>query len=179
MHKKIAAGGAALLVCIGLAARPAAAQDTGLVPVRAKIGVLLPRSSAKEYSGSTHFDVEADVRIPNLGQGNTFVTAGYSEGSRSGRKLRMIPVTLTRLFGAPNPVAGTTGNVYFGVGAGPYFVRARGGGVSDSSTKLGGFGLVGYQFPNKYFVEAKYHAVAGKVGGVRPNGLALLIGRTF
>lgn len=159
--------------------RPAVAQVTGLIPLRAKIGVLMPRSSAKDFAGSTHLNGEVDVRIPHLGAGETFLTAGYSEGSRNGRKLRMIPVTLTRLFGPPNPLAGATGNVYFGAGAGPYFVRARGGGVSDSATKLGGFGLLGYQFPNKFFVEAKYHLVSGKVAGVRPNGLALLVGRSF
>jgi hypothetical protein len=161
------------------AARPAAAQSTGLVPLRVKVGVLLPQGGARDFAGSTHFDGEVDVRIPGLGAGNTYVTAGYSDGSKSGRHLRMIPLTISRLYGAPNPAAGVTGNVYFGVGAGAYFLRASGGGVSDSATRLGGFGVVGYQFPSRYFLEAKYHLVAGKVAGVRPNGLALMIGRTF
>jgi hypothetical protein len=116
--------------------------------------------------------------LPNFGAGKYIFTAGYSQGSGDGGKLRVIPVTVARVFGPPNPLAGVTGNVYFGVGAGAYFLKASAGGESESKTTLGGFGVIGYQFPNPYFIEAKYH-VAGSVNGISPNGLAILVGRHF
>lgn len=152
--------------------QPAHAQDTGLVPLRLKIGAYAPKD------GGTPLDAEADVRLPVPGLGNTFVTAGYSQGSKNGRRLRVIPLTITRLFAPINPAKGITGNPYFGLGAGAYLLRASGGGNSESNTTIGGFALAGYQFPNPYFVEAKYH-VAGKVGGLSPNGFALMLGRRF
>ncbi|MBV9865857.1 MAG: hypothetical protein JO316_10925 [Abitibacteriaceae bacterium] len=159
--------------------KPALAQSTGPVPVRVKLGVLLPaQSTTKNFAGSTQFNAEADVAIPSLGAGRTLVGLGYSQGSKNGGKLRSIPLTVTRLFSPPNPVAGVTGNVYFGLGAGAYFLRASGPGGSASKTRPGAFGVVGYQFPNPFFVEAKYHIV-GKVVGVSPTGLSLMIGRRF
>jgi hypothetical protein len=56
-------------------------------------------------------------------------------------------------------VSALTGNVYFGAGLGAYFVKADNGVTSDSSVKPGGFAVAGYQLPNPYFVEAKYHLV--------------------
>ncbi len=83
-----------------------------------------------------------------------------------------------RLFSPPNPARGVTGNVYFGAGLGAYFLKATAPGVSESKTRPGLFGVVGYQFPNPFFLEAKYH-LTGKVAGVSANGLALMVGRHF
>jgi len=163
----------------GLAASPATAQGTGIVPVRVKLGVLLPQDNdTKDFAGSTHLNGEVDVSLPNFGQGKYIFTAGYSQGSRDGGKLRVIPLTVARVFGPPNPLSGIIGNVYFGVGAGAYLLKASSAGDSESKTTIGGFGVIGYQFPNPYFVEAKYH-VAGSVRGISPNGLAILVGRHF
>ena len=161
-------------------AQPAAAQGTGLIPLRAKVGVTLNQSSTtKNFSGSTGLTGEVDVNVPWLGMSNVMFSAGYQQSSRSGRELRVIPLTLGKTFGPPNPLSGVTGNVYFGAGVGAYLLRASGGGVSDSATKPGAFGMVGYQFPNPYFVEAKYHLIGGKVGGIRANNLAVMVGRHF
>jgi hypothetical protein len=158
---------------------PAAhSQSTGLIPVRAKVGAFLPQSSGKDFAGSTNFIVEGDVAIPNLSAGKIFVSAGYSQGSNNGNKMRVIPITIGRYFAAPNPLASVTGNVYGGLGAGAYLVRASTPVSSESKTTIGGFGVVGYQFPSKFFVEAKYH-IAGKVNGARPSGLAIMVGRSF
>lgn len=160
--------------------QPAYAQGTGLIPLRAKVGVTLAQSSAtRNFSGRTGLAGEVDVRVPWLGTSNVMFSAGYQQSSRNGRRLRVIPLTLSKTFGPPNPAARVTGNVYAGVGVGAYLLRASGGGVSDSGTKVGGFGMVGYQFPNPYFVEAKYHLIGGKVGGVRANNLAVMVGRHF
>lgn len=159
--------------------RPAAAQDTGLLPVRVKVGVFRPTSgTTRNFAGSTNFDGEVDAALPGMGGGKTLIGAGYSQGSRNGGKLRVIPITVARMFAPPNPVAGATGNVYFGVGAGPYFVKASAGGAAQSKTTLGAFGMAGYQFPGPFFVEAKYHVV-GKVAGLSPGGLAIMVGRRF
>lgn len=163
---------------VASAGQSACAQGTGAIPVRAKIGAFLPGGDAKDFAGSTHLSGEVDVAIPALGAGRTFVTAGYYSGSEDGRRLRMIPVTVGRLFSPPNPAGRVTGNVYFGLGVGAYFLRTSGGGRSDSKTAPGGFGMVGYQFPNPFFIEAKYH-VAGSIRGISPNGLAILVGRRF
>ena len=175
--KAIAAAIAATLT-LG-ASHLAHAQDTGLIPVRAKLGVVLPSSGfTRDTTGSTHLGGEVDVALPRLFGGRYMVSAGFFQGSDGGNKLRMIPVTLGRYFQPPNPVGSLTGNVYAGAGVGPYFVNGRVGGVSDSKVTIGGFGSVGYQFPNPYFIEAKYHLV-GKVNGLRPGGLAVMVGRHF
>ena len=171
-----------LVIAIGgcVVVKPAAAQGTGLLPVRAKVGVFLPQGDAKDFAGSTHFNGEVDVTVPLplFGAGRTVVTAGIYQGSDDGRKLRMIPVTIGKVFAPPNPAGRITGNVYFGAGVGAYFLRASGDGDSESKTRPGAYAAAGYQFPNEFFVEAKYHVV-GSVGGVSPRGLALMLGRQF
>ena len=183
MNHSLAASTALCTIALGAslsAVSPAQAQDTStLFPVRAKIGVLMPSDkNTRNFSGSTQFNIEADLALPNLGQGKYFVSAGYSQGSRSGNKLRVIPVTIGRMFSPLNPAKSITGNLYFGAGVGPYFLRASNGVASASKTTVGGYGVVGYQLPNPYFVEAKYH-LAGKVAGINPSGLAVMVGRRF
>ena len=176
--KGIAAFATAAASCV-VAPRPATAQDTGIVPIRVKVGVLLPSDSdTKDATGSTHLNGEVDLSLPNFGAGKYIFTAGYAQGSRDGNKLRVIPITVARVFGPPNPLRGVTGNVYFGVGAGAYLLKASAVGQSESKTTFGGFGMIGYQFPNPYFIEAKYH-VAGSVNSISPNGVAILVGRHF
>lgn len=168
-----------LAAAFGLAMPLAQAQTTGLVPVRAKIGALLPaQSEARDNAGSLVPAAEVDVRIPRI-LGADFVSVGIQTRSNDGGRLRVVPVTVSRTFQPPNPVGRITGSPYFGVGAGAYFLNGRSGGESDSKVAPGAFGQVGYQFPNKLFVEAKYQIVAGKVAGLRPNGLVLALGRSF
>jgi len=160
------------------AANPAQAQLSLLPKIRAKVGVYQPTGDTKDFSGNTHLAGEVDLGLPFLS--GTYLSAGYSKGSDAGRDLRVIPITLSKVFSPPNPAQRLTGNVYFGVGAGAYFLRASDSalGVSQSKTVPGAFGVVGYQFPNPFFVEAKYR-VTGSVSGVNANGLTLMVGRNF
>ncbi len=162
-----------------LAAPSAHAQTTGLVPVRVKIGALLPSQSAtRDNAGSLVPAAEVDIRIPRI-LGADFVSLGIQTRSNNGGRLRVVPITLSRTFQPGNPLGAITGSPYFGVGAGAYLLNARSSGDSTSKVAPGGFGQVGYQFPNKFFVEAKYQLVAGKAAGLRPNGLLLSIGKAF
>ncbi len=172
------AGGA-----MAAAPKPAAAQLGSIIPIRVKAGIFTPQDKdTRNAAGSTVFNAEIDLTVPSPGAGQTIFTAGYAEGSKSGRRFRMIPLTVSQVFSPPNPAAGLTGNVYFGVGAGVYLLRASGGGGtatgSREKTTFGGFAVVGYLFPQTYFIEGKYH-VAGDVDGLSPNGLAILLGRRF
>ncbi len=161
------------------ALQPVQAQSTGLIPVRAKLGAIYPTDGdTRDLAGSTHIGGEVDVALPKLFGGKYLISAGYFQGSDNGNSLRMIPLTIGRYIQPPNPVGALTGNVYFGAGLGAYLVRGKVAGVSESKTTIGGYGSVGYQFPNPYFVEAKYHLV-GKVNGLRPGGLAITVGRHF
>ena len=66
------------------------------------------------------------------------------------------------------------------MGIGAYFLQGDDGiGSSESKTTFGGFAQAGYQFPNPYFVEAKYQLVAEKADGLSANGLMLFVGRRF
>lgn len=159
----------ALLALGALNCAPRSAQAQ--LALRGKLGAYLPRD---RDTSRTAFLGEADAILPNFGAGRYVVSAGYIQGGG----LRIVPLTIGRYFSPPNPLGSITGNVYAGVGLGPYFVRASSNGDSQSKTTLGGYAVVGYQLPNPYFVEAKYHLV-GKVGGVRPSGLALAVGRRF
>lgn len=177
---RVFALGVLTLGALALAPRPALAQSTGIVPVRVKIGALLPaQSEARDNAGSLVPAAEVDIRIPRI-LGADFVSVGIQSRSNNGGRLRVVPITISRTFQPPNPVGAVTGSPYFGVGAGAYFLNGRsGGGQSDSKIAPGAFGQAGYQFPNKFFIEAKYQIVAGKVAGLRPNGLVLSIGRSF
>jgi len=156
------------------------AQSTGLLPVRVKIGALLPsQGAAKDNAGSVVPAAEVDVRIPSF-LGGSFATIGYQERSKSGGRLRVIPLTISRTFSPPNPAGRLTGNVYAGLGAGAYLLEGRGiGGNSINRTTLGGFAQIGYQTPSKFFIEAKYQLTAQRAGGLSPNGLLLFVGRSF
>jgi hypothetical protein len=156
---------------------PAAqAQSTGLIPVRVKVSLAEPASSS--VAGHNNLGVEADVGLPKTGDGKTFVSVGYTSGSNNGNNMKVVPVTVGRYFSPPNPAAKATGNVYVGAGAGPYFVHINRDGDSSNKVAVGGYGVVGYQLPNKYFIEAKY-AVTTKVRGADAGGLMLSIGRSF
>ena len=161
-------------------ARASYAQGTGLLPLRVKIGAVLPtQSQTKDRAGDIIPAAELDLRIPRLfsgGKGGTYASIGYQD--RGG--LRTVPLTLSRTFSPVNPLKVATGNPYFGLGAGVYFLQGDDGvGRSQSKTTFGGFAQVGYQFPNPYFVEAKYQLTASKADGLSPNGLVLFVGRKF
>ena len=159
-----------------LPAPAARAQSTGILPLRVKVGALFPtNTNTKDRAGSVIPAAELDLRIPRF-LGGSFASIGYQD--RGG--LRTIPLTISRTFGPANPLQAVTGNVYFGLGAGVYFLNGDDGiGSSNSKTTVGGFGQIGYQFPNPYFVEAKYQAVIGKADGLTPNGLVVFVGRRF
>jgi hypothetical protein len=169
---------AAASVFIAAGPQPAKAQET-VLPIRLKLGVLLPTDSdVRDLVGNPIFSGEVQVDLPSLGQGRSAVSLGYLERGSHGNSFRAIPLTLTRFFSPPNPLAGTTGNLYFGGGVGVYFLH-RGGDGSANATKFGIHGVVGYQFPNPWFVEGKYHLVSGGVNGLSPNGLDIYVGRKF
>ncbi|BCM93201.1 hypothetical protein IAD21_05089 [Abditibacteriota bacterium] len=180
MNRSIFAAGAALALAAAATPRAAHAQSTGLVPVRLKVGALLPtQSAAKDLAGSIVPAAEVDVRIPSF-LGGSYATIGYQERGRNGGKLRTVPITISRTFSPPNPAGAVTGNVYFGVGAGAYLLNGRSSvGNSQSRATLGGFAQIGYQTPSKFFVEAKYQVTAQKAAGLSPNGVLLFVGTTF
>lgn len=164
---------------LALLAPVAQAQTTGIVPLRVKIGALLPsQSEARDNAGSAVPLAEVDIRIPRI-LGADFVSLGIQTRSNNGGRLHVVPVTISRTFQPPNPVGKITGSPYFGVGAGAYFLQAKNNGDSSSKVAPGAFGQIGYQFPSKLFVEAKYQIVAGKAAGLRPNGIILALGRAF
>ena len=167
---------AAIAVAALLPARAARAQDTGLLPLRVKVGALFPTESrTKDRAGSVAPAAELDVRIPRL-FGGSFASIGYQD--RGG--LRTVPITISRTFGPKNILKPVTGNPYFGLGAGVYLLNGDDGiGRSQSKTTVGGFAQAGYQFPNPYFIEAKYQLVAQKADGLSANGLLLFVGRRF
>jgi len=180
MNRSLFAAGALLALVAAATPRAAQAQSTGILPVRVKIGALLPsQSSAKTYAGSVVPAAEVDVRIPKF-LGGSYATIGYQERGRNGGKLRVVPITISRTFSPNNPAGIVTGNVYFGVGAGAYLLNGEGAtGNSVSRTTLGGFAQIGYQSPAKFFVEAKYQITAQRAAGLSPNGVLVFVGTTF
>lgn len=171
--------GAVILAFPALTPRAAHAQTTGLVPLRVKIGALLPsQNAARDAAGSVVPAAEVDIRIPRF-LGGSFFSLGIQNRSGDEGKLRVIPLTISRTFQPPNPVGRVTGTPYFGVGAGAYLLEARSIQGSKSKTTLGGFAQVGYQLPSKFFVEAKYQLTAGKAAGLSANGLMFFVGRAF
>ncbi len=170
----------ALALSFALVAPSAHAQSTGILPLRVKVGALLPtQSAARTLAGSIVPAAEVDVRIPSF-LGGSFASLGIQQGRKNGGRLRVIPLTISRTFSPPNPAGAVTGNVYGGLGAGLYFLNGRNAlSTSVSRTTLGGFAQIGYQTPSKFFIEAKYQLTAQRAAGLSPNGLLLFVGRSF
>ena len=148
----------AVAVCAAalIPARAAKAQGTGLLPVRVKIGAVLPtQSETKDRAGDIIPAAELDLRIPRLfsgGKGSTYASIGYQD--RGG--LRTIPITLSRTFSPVNPLKVATGNAYFGLGAGVYLLNGDDNiGRSQSKTTFGGFAQAGYQFSQSLFYRSQ------------------------
>ena len=185
----------AVMAVLTVAPHVAQAQVSHIIPIRLKLGVLLPNDrDTKNLAGNTHLSGEIDVSLPSSGGGQqSLISVGYSRGSRHGGTYTVIPVSLTKISSPGNPAKGLTGNVYYGAGFGLYFVRASGltqyfpGGengegaslrvYSKSRTLFGTSLVAGYQTPFSFFVEAKYHVVIGTIDGYSPNGLSVFIGR--
>jgi hypothetical protein len=85
---------AALLLASAAGSQAVQAQSTGIIPVRGKIGAYFPQGTGKNVSDSITPAVEVDVALPELMAGKLFLSAGYTQGSRNGGSLRVIPVTL-------------------------------------------------------------------------------------
>ena len=168
-------GGAGLLLVTPQAAR----AQAGIIPLRLKIGVLTPQDrTARDRVGTPLFLGEADLRIPSAGTGaQTYVSIGYQERRAHGNDLRIVPLTVSRLYSPSNPAGAITGNLYYGLGTGIYLMRGRAGGSTKDVTAPGGFAVVGYQTPSTFFVEAKYQLVTSKVNGMRPNGILFMVGK--
>jgi hypothetical protein len=182
---KIYPAATALVILAALpmfAPRAAQAQTVSSpLPIRVKLGILTPQEGkTRDTYGSPLYFGEIEVALPSLTGGRYSASVGYGQNSRDGNTFRVIPITVSRLFSPPNPVSGATGNIYYGLGAGAYLMRASGNGSSVSKTNIGGFGVAGYQAPGgSYFFEAKYHLVGGSVRGAKASGLALMLGRRF
>lgn len=168
------------LILASANARASRAQNTGIVPLRFKIGaLLLSGSAAKDAAGSVVPAAEVDLHLPRLLSGAT-LSAGIQQRSKDGGKLRVIPLTVSKTFSPPNPVGSVTGYVYYGAGAGIYLLNGRkNGDDSGSKITLGGFAQLGYQLPNKFFIEGKYQLAARKVNGLSANGVLIFVGRSF
>lgn len=165
-----------------LAAGPQAAraQGVGVPAIRVKLGVFLPNDSdTKSFAGSTHYGGEVDLATPVTSGGQGFLSLGYTQGRRGGRSYQVIPLGLSKVNYFGNPVAGLTGNIYFGGGVGAYFLHASGGGTSSQSkTRFGAFLQAGYVTPlSGIFIEGKYHFVNGDLNGLGASGLSVFIGK--
>lgn len=159
---------------------PAARAQGSIIPVRVKVGILnASDGDVRRSVGTPLFQGEVDVALPSTSPGKTYVSVGYMERRKNGGTFRVVPLTISRVYSPPNPASRLTGNVYTGAGIGAYLLHASGGGDSENKTTIGGFVVVGYQFPTPYFVEAKYHQTAGGVKSLSPNGLAISAGYRF
>lgn len=170
----------AFLTAVFGSASAAKAQTTSLLPVRVKIGIAkLQNSGTRDAVGDYLYMAEADLFIPSTsGGGRSMISAGYQERSDKGNRLRVIPLTLSKISSLTNPAAAVTGNLYYGLGAGLYLLHGTTNGSTESKTRPGGFAVAGYQF-NSWFVEAKYQIVSGKAAGMSPNGVLFALGKSF
>ena len=183
-----------LICCVPQAAQ---AQKNSVLPIRVKLGVLLPSDrDTRNLVGNTHRSGEIDVGLP-FAEGNRQqlrLSVGVSLGSRRRDGLNtgytVVPVSLTSIRLLPKPLGKAAGEIYYGVGVGVYFTHASGllryigqgeGSVyqvySKKRTLLGTSLVAGYQMRSSFFVEGKYHIVVGTVDGYSPNGLSLFIGK--
>lgn len=174
----------ALLIGIALTcARASQAQLLARPSVRITLGAIpSPDGDIRRHVGSPFPLGIAEISIPQLFGAGNYLGIGYGERRRDGNSLRVIPITLTRLY-TPNLVTNRiTGYPYGGAGFALYLLRGRtngGAGESDETDENTAYGfttIVGYQLPNAVFVEARYNAVTGSARGMNPGGLWLMAG---
>lgn len=146
-------------------------------------GVFVPTSGAsKDLGGSTQLSVEFRYTIPLVGDilslavpTQTVITAGVQTGSKSGGRSTIIPITVGQLF-SPRGSSPTSGkSLFFGGGIGAYIINHDGNGsiIGRTTTKVGGFGELGYNLTQFLFVDAKYQFVS------EANGLTANVGLRF
>jgi hypothetical protein len=144
----------------------------GIIPrFRVKAGVFLPQNtSLKNAVGNTWLKVGADVNLPAslFPLGSTRVGIDYVVNGSS----NIVPITLTQIF---QPSVAVRSPVYAGAGIGLWTGHIKG---SGTSTQFGFRLLAGIEFSERFFGEVQYDFV-DKLGGVRADGLSVLVGLKF
>jgi hypothetical protein len=148
---------------------PLKAQVDILPRFRAKVGIFLPQnSSLKNLVGDNWFKVGADIDVPlfpGIIGSKSRIGVEWTQNGRS----NILPITLTQVW---QPSTAVRSPVYFGGGVGLWTARFIGSGTASRF----GFRLVGgVEFSEKFFGEVEYDFV-DKVGGIRADGLSILVG---
>jgi hypothetical protein len=155
---------AATLFCC--AAGPASAQIDIVPKYRIMAGIMMPvNSAARDATSSIWPKIGADVKLPLIG-----VRAGIDyafQGSSS-----ITALTATYII-QPSAVV-VQSPVYGGLGLGVWNVKISGVG---SKSRVGARLVLGGEMMS-FFVEGQYDLI-GSIGGVRADGISLLIGKKF
>jgi hypothetical protein len=163
---------AAGLVFLCSASRSADAQLSIIPKIRVKGGVFLPQNTSfKNAAGSTWVKVGADVSLPigiPLLSGGSRVGIDYMWNGSS----NIVPITLSSVI---QPSLGLTSPVYVGGGIGLWTGHIKG---SGTSTKFGARLIAGLDIGKSTFLEVNYDFV-DKLGGVRADGLSVMVGMKF
>ena len=150
---------------------PASAQD--IIPkFRVKAGVFAPDSrSLKDVSDDAWVKIGADMDLPLFGLGvigKTRVGIDYAFSSSNS----ILPITLIQIW---QPSLAVRSPLYVGAGIGLWTVHTKGRGTAS---RFGLRLLAGVDLTSRLFVEGQYDFVS-KVGGVRTDGLSILVGTKF
>ncbi len=147
-------------------------------PNTVKLGIFMPSNGdVKDATKDVWFNAAIERVIADVPDSASDITCelGYMRAKGDGDyKLRNIPLTLNWRVHAPQSMAGGS-SLYYGLGAGPNFIRAEDG-SSDSLVKLGGAAFVGIE--NKdWMCELKYNYV--KAWDKNVGGLIATVGYRF
>jgi hypothetical protein len=163
-------------------AQDAEAAATGEPRFSVRLGATrLSDGPTRRASGSGGFEAAVGLAIRQCGRAEV----EYARTSGNNR-VKTLGVNYTHVLPLNKQEFRTTGQgAYAGLGIGVYRVSADFGGggsgiaaMSDSATRIGGKILVGYQFQNRYFVEAGFTKI-GSVRGADPSRFGASLGIRF
>lgn len=145
-------------------------------PFAVKIGAFMPvNKEVRTGSGTFVGAFEVDMTIQRFPEKSSVSLLSVGYIARGG--LRIVPVTISQIFRDPNNPSGR--DYYYGVGVGLYSARFEREDTSDRvKNLLGGFGVVGLEVSQNFFVEAKYHIIS-RYDRKNINGVQVSVGRRF
>jgi hypothetical protein len=164
----------AFLICMACAR--ANAQDVPIVgnPNTITAGAFFPSGgAAQKYGGSSQLYVEARYGLPvdiPLSPTRTVVSVAAEFGNSNGGRSLIIPVTIGEYASLSGKSPFSPNTAYAGAGLGVYIENSD---VFSTTTRIGGYGTIGYNLGLGFFVDAKYQVVE------HGNGTLLGVGFRF
>ena len=182
---KVAATLAIAAAAMSFAAPAVHAQSTTSTIGAIRLGEYIPVNSATQQTyGRYYLTGGLDYYFQqNQTTSRSVISVDYTEFSKSGNDIRVIPVTIGQQ--SMEAARGQSVRPYIGYGVGAYFIHLKdpndtnfGGSDTENATAFGGFLEAGLDLTTNLFLDARYHIVT-PVKSVNTDSLEITAGLRF